>query len=125
MASLHIEHAITDLHTWSAAFTAFAHARRDAGVLEERISQPVDDPHYIVIDLTFESVGAAEDFRSFLVERVWSCSDAAPALVGRPRAVVLRPVATSVAEPSGKDPSRDRVTRQHRPVDDICRPSST
>ena len=93
MATLHIEHAITDLDTWIQTFNAFAPARRRGGVLEERISQPVDDPHYIVIDLTFESVSAAEAFRSFLVERVWSSSESAPALVGPPRAVVLHPVA--------------------------------
>ncbi len=99
MASLHIEHAISDLDTWLRTFNAFAGARRRGGVLEERISQPVDDPNYIVIDLTFESVSAAEDFRSFLVERVWSCSESAPALVGRPCAVVLQPVAINATEP--------------------------
>ena len=97
MASLHIEHAITDLDTWLQTFKAFAAARRRGGVLEERISQPVDDPHYIVIDLTFESVSAAEDFRSFLVERVWSSPESAPALAGSPRAVVLHPVADETA----------------------------
>ena len=99
MANLHIEHQITDLDTWLQTFKAFADARRDGGVLEERISQPVDDSRYIVIDLTFESVSAAEDFRSFLVERVWSCPDSAPALIGPPRAVVLHPVAETTAEP--------------------------
>jgi hypothetical protein len=97
MANLHIEHAITDLDTWLQTFNAFAAARRSGGVLEERISQPVDDPHYIVIDLTFESVSAAQDFRSFLVERVWSSPESAPALAGSPRAVVLYPVANEAA----------------------------
>jgi hypothetical protein len=97
MASLHIEHAITDLDTWLRTFNAFAAARRRGGVLEERISQPVDDPHYIVIDLTFESVSAAEDFRSFLAERVWSSAESAPALAGPPRAVILHPVANEAA----------------------------
>jgi hypothetical protein len=101
MASLHIEHSITDLDTWLQTFNAFAAARRRGGVLEERIAQPVDDPRYIVTDLTFEPVSAAEDFRSFLVERVWSSSESAPALVGSPRAVVLHPVANGTAEPPG------------------------
>ncbi len=100
MASLHIEHAISDLDTWLRTFNAFASARRRGGVLEERISQPVGDPRYIVIDLTFESVSAAEDFRSFLAEWVWSSPDTSPALVGRPRAVVLHPV-VNTAEPPG------------------------
>jgi len=32
MATLHIEHAITDLGTWLEAFARFEPARRDAGV---------------------------------------------------------------------------------------------
>jgi hypothetical protein len=51
------------------------------------------NPHYIVVDLTFESVSAAEDFRTFVIERVWSASESAPALAGPPRSVILRPVA--------------------------------
>jgi hypothetical protein len=101
MPNLHIEHAITDLDTWLRTFNSFASARRVAGVLEERIWQPDDDPRYIVIDLIFESVSAAVDFRTFLFERVWSSPDTAPALVGRPRAVVLRQVANNLEQLSG------------------------
>jgi hypothetical protein len=42
MATLHIEHAITDLETWLTAFNGFAEARHGAGVRAERIRQPVD-----------------------------------------------------------------------------------
>ncbi|MEB3984058.1 hypothetical protein OQ968_22680 [Mycobacterium sp. 663a-19] len=113
MANLHIEHAITDLDTWLRTFNAFADARRRGGVLEERIWQPVGDPGYIVIDLTFESVNAAEDFHSFLLERVWSCSESAPALVGRPRAVVLHPVVNNSAEPPGGSQSGSHLVPRH------------
>jgi hypothetical protein len=99
MPTLHIEHAITDVNTWLQTFNAYTDARRRGGVLNECVSQPVGDPRYIVIDLTFESVSAAEDFRSFLVERVWSSSESAPALVGPPRAVVLQPVADNTEQP--------------------------
>jgi hypothetical protein len=37
MRTLHIEHPITDLDTWVAAFNRFADARRDAGVRAERV----------------------------------------------------------------------------------------
>lgn len=103
MARLHIEHAITDLDTWLHAFDSFATARRRAGVTEERIWQPEDDPGCIVVDLEFESVSAAADFRTFLFERVWSSPASAPALVGRPRAVILQQIATTrelCADPS-------------------------
>lgn len=43
MATLHIEHPITDLKTWLGAFGRFEEARLRAGVKAERIHQPVDD----------------------------------------------------------------------------------
>ena len=44
MATLHIEHPITDFGTWHAAFARFADARSRAGVREQRVLRPVDDP---------------------------------------------------------------------------------
>ena len=44
MATLHIEHPITDLETWRGAFNAFADARKNAGVRAQRVRQPVGDP---------------------------------------------------------------------------------
>jgi hypothetical protein len=69
--------------------------RGPGGVLEDSIWQPDDDPGHIVIDLTFESVSAAADFRAFLFERVWSSPDAVPALSGRPRALILHQMANN------------------------------
>jgi hypothetical protein len=93
MTTLHIEHAIKDLDTWLAAFARFAPARVQAGVRTTQIQRPVDDPAYIVIDLTFDTVAAAEAFRGFLEETVWSNSANAPALVGRPQTRILEAVA--------------------------------
>jgi hypothetical protein len=92
---LHIEHPITDLNTWLQAFNGFAPARQQAGVKAERIWQPEDDPHYIVVNLEFESSSAAANFRTFLQERVWSSPDASPGLAGSPRAVILSEVTTA------------------------------
>jgi hypothetical protein len=94
MPTLHIEHAISDLATWLGAFGAFGDARREAGVVSERIQQPVDDPHYIVVDLEFDSVAKAEAFRNFLQEVVWASPDNAPALAGAPRTMILQSVRT-------------------------------
>ncbi len=49
MATLHIEHPITDLQTWLGAFTRFEDARRKAGVRAQRVRQPVDDDKYIYV----------------------------------------------------------------------------
>jgi len=95
MSTLHIEHAITDLDTWLRAFQSFAAARRTAGVVAERIAQPDDDPCYVVIDLEFESASAAAEFRTFLIQHVWSSPDSSPALVGLPHTLILHPVHTS------------------------------
>jgi hypothetical protein len=92
MATLHIEHAISDLDTWLGAFSRFEDARKGAGVRAQRVSQPVDDDKHIVVQLDFESEEEADQFRGFLETRVWSNPDASPALVGEPRARVLRDV---------------------------------
>lgn len=39
MATLHIEHAITDFDTWAQAFARFGDARRQAGVRGHRVQR--------------------------------------------------------------------------------------
>jgi hypothetical protein len=92
MATLHIEHEISDLQVWLGAFRQFDEARRNAGVTAQRVSQPQDDTHHIVVQLDFPSVEQAEGFKAFLETVIWSSPDNAPALVGTPRARVLMPV---------------------------------
>ena len=91
MATLHIEHPITDFGTWKAAFDRFAEAREKSGVRGHRILRPVDDAHYVVVDLDFQTVGEAERFLDFLRTRVWSSSQNAPALAGAPQTRILEP----------------------------------
>jgi hypothetical protein len=91
MATLHIEHAIADFDLWKGAFDRFAGARELAGVRRHSIKHPVDDPHYIVIDLDFDTAAEAERFLGFLREKVWPSPENAPALVGAPHAKVLVP----------------------------------
>lgn len=90
MATLRIEHPITDFATWKSAFDRFASARAEAGVRRHRVQRPVDDPAYVVVDLDFDEVADAERFLGFLRERVWSSSKSAPALAGSPRTRILR-----------------------------------
>ncbi|WP_111720447.1 hypothetical protein [Homoserinimonas sp. OAct 916] len=88
MSTLRIEHAISDFHTWHEAFGRFAAQRKEGGVLVERITQPVDDPHYVFIDLEFATVAAAQRFQQFLETQVWSNPANSPALAGTPRSRV-------------------------------------
>jgi len=90
MATLHIEHPISDLETWLGAFNQFADARRDAGVSAQRLYQPVDDAKYIVLQLDFDSEHEAEAFKEFLETVVWQSRDLSPGLAGVPQARVLR-----------------------------------
>ena len=92
MTTLHIEHAITDLGTWRGAYDRFAEHRRAAGVTAERVAQPVDDDHYVVIDLDFPDRVRAGRFLQFLETTVWASREASPALAGTPRTRLLEPV---------------------------------
>ncbi len=91
-ATLHIEHAITDFEVWRAAFDRVAEKRRASGVMRHRVGRPVDDPHYVVIDLDFDTADHAASFLHFLQTQVWGSTHAAPALVGAPRTAVLEVV---------------------------------
>lgn len=89
MFTLSIEHAISDFATWKQAFDRFAEARQKAGVVRHRIRRPVDDPHYLVIELEFEAQENADNFRQFLHNVVWANRDASPALAGAPTSRIL------------------------------------
>ena len=92
MATLHIEHSIHDLQTWLTAFGRFAEARQRGGVQNYRIYQPVADDKYILIELDFDTVEQAEQFKRFLETNVWSSPTASPGLASTPQARVLVPV---------------------------------
>ncbi len=94
MATLHIEHPVTDFGTWKAAFDRFAAVRERSGVRGHRIQCPVDDPHFVVIDLDFKTVGLAQEFLDFLRAKVWTSTENAPALAGTPRTRILQPAGT-------------------------------
>lgn len=93
MATLRIEHAISDYQTWRQAFDSFSEARRKAGVRSFAVRQPVDDPQYLTLDLEFDTAGQAEAFAGFLHGRVWSSETSSPALAGTPQTRIfeLRP----------------------------------
>jgi hypothetical protein len=92
MTTLLIEHSISDFTLWHDAFMRFAARREQGGVLHERIMRPVDDPHYVLIDLDFATRDAARAFQQFLETQVWSTPASSPALVGRPRARIAETV---------------------------------
>lgn len=91
MPTLHIQHAVTDFDTWTAAFQRFADVRREAGVRALHVQQPVGDPNYVVIDLDFDTTDHAEAFLQFLESKVWATPETSPALAGTPLTMILEP----------------------------------
>ncbi len=91
MPTLHIEHAITDFDLWRTAFDRFADLRTRAGVRGHRVQRPVDDTHYVVIELDFATLDEARSFLDFLENKIWTSPDSAPALAGTPRTRILEP----------------------------------
>jgi len=96
MATLHIQHPITDFETWTTAFNRFREARRNAGVQAQRIQRPVDNERYVVIDLDFETVDKAQTFLAFLRNTIWASAANSPGLMGTPEALVLEANQTTV-----------------------------
>jgi hypothetical protein len=92
MVTLHIEHPISDLPTWKAAFERFGERRRQGGVCGERVQHPVEDDRYILVDLDFPTREQAQRFLAFLETTVWASPDTSPALVGTPRTRLLESI---------------------------------
>jgi len=63
--------------------------RRASGVTRAELARPVDDDHFIVIDLDFASTSAAATFLTFLQRTVWSTPQNSPGLDGEPRTIIL------------------------------------
>ncbi|NLG22846.1 MAG: hypothetical protein GX555_15620 [Actinomycetales bacterium] len=93
MASLHIEHPVTDLATWTPAYRRLADVRRRAGVTSESVRHPDDDDTRVVIDLEFDTTDQAHAFLQFLRSQVWAVPENSPALAGSPEVMVLETVA--------------------------------
>jgi hypothetical protein len=90
MAILLVHHDITDLETWLDTYAKYAEAREQGGVRDAHIYQPHDNPKSIVVIHYFDTTEAAENFRTFLREQVWT--GAARGMNSEPHAMILREV---------------------------------
>ncbi|KQR80655.1 hypothetical protein ASF98_17780 [Arthrobacter sp. Leaf337] len=89
MFTLQIEHGIKDFDLWKTAFDRDPVNRAASGVTAHRISRPVDDPRYVVVELDLGSREQAEALLASLQQNVWNSPVAAPALQGAPKARIL------------------------------------
>jgi hypothetical protein len=60
MYILRIEHPVPDYAGWKKAFDSDPVGRKKSGVRRYRILRPVGNPHYVMIDLEFDSAKEAE-----------------------------------------------------------------
>jgi hypothetical protein len=90
MPVLHIEHRIVDLDTWLQDFASRAPAQKQLGVTSVQVFQAEDDPQYIVELVFFDTADAANKYRTFMREQVWSSS--ARGLASNPLALILHEV---------------------------------
>ena len=60
MHILRIEHAVQDFGAWKKAFDNDPVGRQRSGVQRYRVLRPVDDAHYVLVDLEFETLAQAE-----------------------------------------------------------------
>lgn len=95
MYTLQIEHAVKDFDMWKRAYGSDPLGRTGSGVLAERIFRPVDDEHYVVLDLDFATRGEAAAFLERLRANVWSMPSASPALASGPKTRIVGQVGGS------------------------------
>ena len=62
MPTLRIEHPIRDFAGWKNAFDRDPAGRQCSGVRHYQVFRPIDDPHFITIDLDFARASEAEAF---------------------------------------------------------------
>jgi hypothetical protein len=71
MYILRIEHPVPDYDGWKKAFDSDPVNREKSGVRRYWILQPVDDAHYVMIDLEFDTISQAEALLAAM-RLVWS-----------------------------------------------------
>jgi hypothetical protein len=92
MFTLQIEHPIKDFGMWMGAYGNDPLGRSASGVVAERVYRPVDDDHYVVLDLDFTTVTGAEQFLERLKSQVWAISAVSPALAGGPKTRIVEQI---------------------------------
>ncbi|MGW4891564.1 hypothetical protein ACWEQL_04755 [Kitasatospora sp. NPDC004240] len=71
MATLRIEHVLTDYHIWKRLFDADPLHRERSGVRGYRIHRAPGPSQFVAVDLEFDTVMQAEDFLGRLKE-IWA-----------------------------------------------------
>ncbi len=70
MFILRIEHSVQDFNGWKKLFDSDPIERKQSGVRRYRISRPVDNDNFVMIDLEFDTESQAESTLASL-QKVW------------------------------------------------------
>jgi hypothetical protein len=89
MPTVRIEHAVPNFERWKQAFDTDPADRKGSGVRRYQILQLHDDPNYVMIDLEFDTVKAAEAFVRTM-QRIWD--GPGKAVMQNPRACIVHVV---------------------------------
>ena len=71
MAILHFQQTVPSYETWKRAFDDDPVHRQEGGVRRYRILRDVSDPHFVMVELEFDTVDRAEGFLQRL-HHLWS-----------------------------------------------------
>lgn len=93
MFTLQIQHAVRDFRMWKRAFDSDPLNRAESGVRSYRISRPVGQDNYVMLELDFETQEAAVFFLAQLENDVWKTGVTAPALLGEPETRIVETLA--------------------------------
>ena len=91
MYVLRIEHPVPDFAGWKKAFDGDPIGRERSGVRRYRVSRPIDDEKYVLVDLEFDTSAQAEALLAAL-RAVWGRVEGK--VITSPRARVVEAVET-------------------------------
>jgi hypothetical protein len=77
---------VPDVEAWKKAFDSDPLGRRRSGVRRYRILRPVDDQHYVLVDLEFETLSRAQAMLEAL-RRLWGQVEGT--VIGKGRARIV------------------------------------
>jgi len=91
MYVLRIEHPVPDFAGWKKAFDGDPIGRERSGVRRYRVSRPIDDEKYVLVDLEFDTSAQAEALLAAL-RAVWGRVEGK--VITSPRARIVEVVET-------------------------------
>ena len=87
MIILRIEHPVPDYNAWKVAFDNDPVDRKGSGVKRYSIFQPLEDPHYVIIDLEFDTAEEAKGLLNKL-HNLWKAVEGK--IIFNPKATILK-----------------------------------